>query len=302
MNLETYYESPVDPAEVLVCTPTAGNVHPAHHEAMIALKHHFPRLHFIVEQNGRCVASCRNTLVRRWAESGKEWMLMIDDDIAPPMNVLNLMRWAEPASDEWQPNLSPTLPEGRKIIAAVCPTLVPGALAVPNVYTYVKEQNDYVSQYYPRGSGLHEPDAVGSGCIAIHRSVLDVNGMIPLFRHLDNEWGEMVEGVDIYLCRKAKDRMIRVWANLDVWCEHLTTVPLLHQYDITDRTIGEHVSRALQTGRDPIGMASTGEKVKRDQEPEATEAPVPDVPQSVSLTVGDYSVPEETADEVDPEV
>ena len=77
-------------------------------------------------------------------------------------------------------------------------------------------------------AGLVEVDAVGSGCMLVHRRVLELLDK-PLFaREYDSE-GLVVRGHDYLFCQAVKQWGFKVWAHTGYPCEHYVTTDLHSQ-------------------------------------------------------------------------
>lgn len=87
----------------------------------------------------------------------------------------------------------------------------------PYYYNALKEVED---GWKPAiGEGLTEVDAVGSGCMLIHRRVLETMHK-PIFMREYDQDGIVVKGHDYLFCQKAKNLGFKVWAHFDYPCTH----------------------------------------------------------------------------------
>lgn len=78
------------------------------------------------------------------------------------------------------------------------------------------------------GEGLIEVDAVGSGCMLVHRRVCETV-IRPLFVREIDEDGCVIRGHDYLFCNKAKRAGFKVWAAFDSPCTHIVENDLLSQ-------------------------------------------------------------------------
>ena len=76
--------------------------------------------------------------------------------------------------------------------------------------------------------GLVEVDAVGSGCMLVHRRVLEMLDK-PLFEREYDADGLVVRGHDYLFCQKAKEFGFRIWAHTGYPCEHYVETDLHSQ-------------------------------------------------------------------------
>lgn len=152
-------------------------------------------------------AEVRNEIVKQFLETGKDVLVMCDDDVVPPAHVLQIA--------------VPIIDDDFDIVAACVPIMRPGTAFMPNIFKRNGEGYDPHLDAY-KESGVVAADAVGTGCIAIARKVLVDNHLKVPFRpklHKDGTWHV---GEDINFCERARARGYRVAADLGVWCEHLT--------------------------------------------------------------------------------
>jgi len=88
-----------------------------------------------------------------------------------------------------------------------------------NAYRYVPEAGAY--REYPAREGLHQVDAVGTGCVLIARRVLEDPRMRTgcFLRKLEPD-GVVERGNDISFCERAGACGFRIWAHYDYPCNH----------------------------------------------------------------------------------
>jgi len=155
------------------------------------------------------IESNRNKIVQSFLEKKEyEYLLMIDGDIVPPLNILDLAVYQ------------------KDIIGATCfayrqQALVPLVLEKqkgnPNLYTVMKVEGT---------EGLIEADAVGTGCIMIHRRVLENKKLKHPFKNYYDKDGIRNFGLDLSFCKRAKDLGYKVYCHLDFTCSHWTPMDL----------------------------------------------------------------------------
>lgn len=75
------------------------------------------------------------------------------------------------------------------------------------------------------GEGLTEVDAVGSGCMLIHRRVCEQMKK-PLFMRRYDRWGIVTHGADFEFCRKAKRAGFQVHTHFGYPCRHFINLEL----------------------------------------------------------------------------
>lgn len=137
----------------------------------------------------------------------REYLLFVDDDTIPPVNILSMVKH-------------------NKLICGAPVYIYQGGMLVPNLF-----RKNYVNQlgYVPwqgcEYQGLQKIDAIGTGCVLIHRKVFDYLEK-PYFKTEIDANGMKVIGEDLYFCKKATDAGLEIWADTDKICGHIKTVDL----------------------------------------------------------------------------
>ena len=159
------------------------------------------------------ISNNRNIIVKEFLANGYDYLCMIDSDIIPPSNILDLVL------------------VDKDVIGGVCPQWHEDDLywvvmrKVPDGYQQVPVEE--------RG-GLREVDAIGTGCIVIKRNVLEVI-KAPFNRKWDED-GIAILGLDFNFCQKAKEKGFKIWAHWDYMCDHKIQIGLLNIYKLLVRT------------------------------------------------------------------
>ena len=172
---------------------------------------------------GGTIEIARNESVEGMLESGSEWLFFLDSDvIAPPNAIERLMSYGLP------------------IVAGMYYMRGPrqGVLH-PCCWKKKKEgeEGDTKEQYVPItefGFGtLLEVDAVGAGCLLIHRSVLEKmkEKGIKYFEYTSDHKGSGM-GEDFDFCHKVKQLGYKVMVDPTVMCEHLNITKVVHPGNI----------------------------------------------------------------------
>src|SRR3989304_7028717 len=95
----------------------------------------------------------RNTIVQRFLESGRDYLLQIDSDNVPPRNPLELVEF------------------DKDIIS--CPVWIFHGKPVLNIYKWRDDHYIPVDYEYEKDKDLIEVDATGTGIILCSRNVLE---------------------------------------------------------------------------------------------------------------------------------
>ncbi|MFL6313713.1 MAG: hypothetical protein ACJ71W_16570 [Terriglobales bacterium] len=155
------------------------------------------------------VAAARNHAVENMLNMGIEWLLQIDNDTVPPPNLLQVL---DHVGD-------------RKIVGFPTPMEYEDGKTCFNLGKIVGSNSSELQKSIP--AGWSKVDAVGSGCLLVHRDV---------FRALSDPWFEhsaeqvkkmrIYAGEDFHFCEKAREKGFEVWINSDFICRHYHTVDL----------------------------------------------------------------------------
>lgn len=180
---------------------------------------------FIWVIGGTIIANTRNTLCHRFlAETDADVLVMIDDDQQFPPELLEFL--VEPLSED------------RPVIAVPVWRFASendGPVRVTHNVFDLDDQGRFAEyQDLPAGALVQVP-AVGTGCIAFHRSALEririwseANGngrRWCWFRH--NVYpGDANEGEDVYFGRVAAAAGVPIFVNTSITLDHLKTVVL----------------------------------------------------------------------------
>jgi GT2 family glycosyltransferase len=148
--------------------------------------------------SGPVLSLARNTCAKALLESRQEWLWFVDcDTVFSPTVLPRLMKLADPAE---RPIVSAAVP-----IAGKNPSRTFSGL--PDLfwaaYRYTERDGEHGLEPYSCAAELGElerVDAVGTGCVLIHRSVFEAIGPGP-FNEMGE--GEAVLGEDLSFCRRA---------------------------------------------------------------------------------------------------
>jgi len=146
----------------------------------------------------------RNTIVKRFLETGMDYLLMIDSDNIPPANILDLADY------------------DKDIIGGLCFAFMK-ELIIPLCLKLNKEQR-YDLMDITDNQGLVECDAIGSGVMMIKKEVLE-NIPFPFRNEYDPE-GIKTKGLDVNFCKRAKEKGYTVWCHTDMKIAHWSTIDL----------------------------------------------------------------------------
>ncbi|MEK6884910.1 MAG: hypothetical protein AABY22_35090 [Nanoarchaeota archaeon] len=159
----------------------------------------------------------RNTIVKKFLEQKEyDYLMMIDSDIVPPDNYLNLIDFQ------------------KDIISGLCFAFTKRNI-FPLICKYSKSKVEgnkyrpYDSIHPKKWTGLVECDAVGTGAMIISRKVIEAIPY-PFRNEYDKKDGEKLIGLDLNFCHRAKKLGFKVFCHTDYMCSHFTRMDLKGTY------------------------------------------------------------------------
>lgn len=184
---------------VLIAIPHTGIIRAELVQVLLRLK----KIHeyTILLANGRPIDHNRNQIVDVFMKEGFDYLLMIDSDIEPPVDVLKIV---DNKADVCSADIVTS--KGKEVIR----------LAMKKV------QGGY--RYEPIKEGLIEVDATGTGCMCISRKVFEKMAK-PYFQFIYRN-GILINGEDFNFCEKAKELGFKIMYDTRIKCNHFQTYPL----------------------------------------------------------------------------
>ena len=143
----------------------------------------------------------RNVIVTEFLKTDNDYLLMIDSDVVPVSNVLELANFDVGIVSGYVKAYKngETIPIGMK--------KVKGGYKVKS----------------PLKVGMNEVDAVGTGCLMVKREVFEKMDK-PYFRFQYDENGFLSNGEDFHFCEKAKQLGYKIYFNGSYPAQHFTLV------------------------------------------------------------------------------
>lgn len=165
----------------------------------------------------------RNNIVKKFlANPEADYLMMLDGDIIPPPNILDLVLYQ------------------KDIIGGLCFSFSQISLGQTSIVPLIlkrnkkKIQGDKFYKYTPlnkkKWTGLTECDAIGTGHIIISRKVLEDPYWIKSggwFVNQYNKTGDKEIGLDLNFCYRAKKLGYPIFCHTDFKCGHWTPMNLL---------------------------------------------------------------------------
>lgn len=202
----------MDSAAVMIAVPTRGSVRWETAMRLQEVRDHDPALPPVLYQPGNLsVALTRNRIVQQFLQTDCKYLAMVDDDIAPPVNFVDLLL---PCMDDFAmvslPHAHPYPGDPSLLSFSVYDLVFPGGSLLRTKDVFV---------------GLNECDAVATGCVLISRESLIQLGPHP-FR-MEHDPTATIQSDDMLFCadlRTAGFKIGALWMGLPV--EHYNTVNL----------------------------------------------------------------------------
>lgn len=197
------------PSAILISVPTRGMIGWATVTRLEAIRDRYQGMSPILYQPGNLsVAQTRNRIVREFLDGPWQALLMVDDDVIPSPHFLDEARGRLGECD------------------VIClPHPMPNPEAVGHLVFGVFDESEIGLVHAQPEFGLNECDAVATGCVLIHRRVLESLG--PVAFHIDDDPDAEFTSDDFIFCRDAKQAGYRVGYWWDGWfADHHSTVSL----------------------------------------------------------------------------
>jgi len=154
----------------------------------------------------------RNKIVHRFLEKPEnKWLVMIDSDNIPPLNLLEIISYNRPVVSATVMGMQNGVPH---------PLVMKSTVGDRYTMVNMSDYNDRIDEY-----GLLEVDGVGCGCIIMRRDVLE---NIPgnWFRFQYNEWGNIAYSEDYMFSKKVKKLKYPIYVSTNHVCEHFKVIGL----------------------------------------------------------------------------
>jgi len=214
--------------DVLISVPTRGQIQWQTVTALEAARDYMgPGTPPILYQEGNLsVALTRNRIVKRFLETDCTVLAMVDDDIAPPVNFVELL-----------------LPFLLDFAMIAIPHAAPHPLAPETLYLTAYDEELSSGDLKPAGlwQGINEVDAVATGCVLVGRHVFEAGALGSAPFEIAADPRDRLQSDDLLFCRKLKLNGYRVgcyWDGRPV--DHFRSVSLA---PLAAATLGLEVPR-----------------------------------------------------------
>jgi len=205
------------------------------------------------EPTERPISNNRNTITKKFLDGDWDILFMMDSDMAPLKNPFDLLDF------------------DKDVIGLVYPGWGDNGIRF-HVYKFSENYPKKIEfkQYLPEErEGLKKVNAIGTGGIAVKRSVLEA--IKRPFEDLFDDYGRLITNDDLAFSHKCHQAGIEVWVHWDYLSHHFKNVDLLKVADLVMEAAATGVaaiSRPVlewkyETGADKD--TSRDAKIKRDR-------------------------------------
>lgn len=173
---------------------------------------------------GMPVDVCRNQVVQKFLESDNEWLMMVDSDVLPPVNVICTLAVAIKMELAFVGFPTPIF-SSRNMVEWNFGYIYPqGSPDLKYPLTRVVDRRDWVSENItkvttPGRKPIISIDRIGTGCVLIRRDVFEAV-QAPAFEFPRRADGSIILGEDYWFCDKVRKAGFDIWCDLESPCEH----------------------------------------------------------------------------------
>lgn len=190
-------------SNVLISVPTRGQMCWQTVTRLEQIRDDRPGLPPILYEPGHLsIAATRNQIVGKFMVSDCDVLVMVDDDVVPPPHFLDVTEY---------------LPE-YGMVGVPCPLWFPEPGFHLNVYRF---DDDQALRLFDCDPGINDVDALGTGCVAVHRTVFERLGSSP-FRFEQPGVSE-----DFVFCADLRKHDLRIGCFWDGWyADHIRAMSM----------------------------------------------------------------------------
>ena len=189
---------------VMVAIPTEHSVHHRVVDTLcrIIIRGDYNVQPYISVMHG--IGEHRNRIVKEFLDTDLKWLMMMDSDNPCPPNVLDLIKL------------------DKDVIALPTPINM-NWNGVTNIFWNVFGKDGLPSK--DTGKGLQQVEKVGTGCILIHRRVLEK--LKHPFTTVRDKEDLRIVGTDIAFSNKCTEAGFKIYVHWDYTCRHYKEIDLL---------------------------------------------------------------------------
>lgn len=202
--------------KVMWATPTRSHLHWCTVRRMMEIQETRPDVLFHIEVGNLGVSHVRNAIVKTFLQSECEALLQIDDDVVPPLDIIDMAASVTPE----QPVIAAPYHIVRPEVAIPFPCVFELGLADTNGLRHFKAIKD------PWREGRIECDGIGTGAMAIHRSLLEREEIDKPFLMAYDEQGLMRTSDDLAFCGRVRELDVPILADYRYFSDHMVEISM----------------------------------------------------------------------------
>lgn len=197
---------------VYVAVLNQGSIRPELSYLLTDLTHQNKYRLFLTYPAAKPISNNRNHIVKDFLKRTEyDYLLMFDNDIIPPLNVLDLVDF------------------DKDIIGGVCfgfmdNSIIPLVVDDNTPENMAKGEKPFLVKEMEGDEGLVECGGLGTGLMIIKREVLEK--VKAPFSNIYDEDGIKTMGLDFSFCKKARALGYKVFTHTDFLCSHWTQMDL----------------------------------------------------------------------------
>lgn len=220
-------------AKIFIGSPIYRDISPWMYKATHVLRHKYGTDLGLLMEVGTDIGLNRNRIADRFLATDGEWLLWLDDDMAPPIGYPSESRkWGARFNDEFNRTdvLARLMKQEKTIVSALY--FDRSGTGVP-MFAEGRNDADLAERIRTKGpkNELLPTKWVGGGCVLVHRQVyVDMLDKIPSIRKPNSaqpngfynklDW----HGEDVSFCIRAKEAGHQSYVDLGCICGHAGTV------------------------------------------------------------------------------
>ncbi len=209
----------IQDSKCLIAVPTRGTINWNTVRRLMELQEKHPTALFHLEAGNLGVSHVRNAIVQKFLETDCESLLQIDDDVIPDINVLEM---AKSVTEK-----EPVIAAPYHIVRAEVPTPFPCVFRLRDPQDIDGESiASFTPIVNPWRQGQTECDGVGTGSMAVHRSLLERKEMAAPFAMEFRKDGTMRTSDDLAFCARVRRLGFPIFADYRYFADHMVELSM----------------------------------------------------------------------------
>lgn len=202
---------PLEVKDILCAVPTRGQVDWNTITRLQTLRDEKGLGPILYEAGRLAVTDVRNRILLKFLTTDAKVLFFVDDDVIPTLDTLGMLDH---------------LNAGYDIVGAPYMMIHPPVCEIPTpcVFQFTGRGYKPLKDVFSL-TGLHECDALGTGCMMIQRHVLEDKSVVPFQLGVNGD-GVMKMTEDVLFCKRAKERGYKLAADFDRIADHWNSFSL----------------------------------------------------------------------------